>query len=234
MSRDQYSLLKDFLARRVVDVVDVPHHKLRNYNMYKVFLNGDWVGMTEEPIKLIDEMDKKKMDGSFDQKNVAIVTDHNECEIKIYCDSGRLYRPTIKVKDNVIQLKSHHVNQISLNKAHKLKKITDWEEFLMKNPGVIEYVDSETQPYLLIADKSRVVEEMRQKMTKSVDLVKNVKSRHVDNRYDDMFYLKYTNCEIHPALLLGEISTNVPFSCRNQGPRNIFFYAQSNLCPVGC
>lgn len=234
MSRDQYSLLKDFLARRVINTVDIPHHKLRNYNMYKVFLNGDWVGMTEESQKLINEMNTKKMEGYFDQKNVSIVADNDECEIRIYCDSGRLYRPTIKVQNNELQLKKHHIGQISLNKAEKMSKITDWEEFLMKNPGVIDYVDSEAQPYLLIADKSRVVEEMRQKMVKSIDLVKNVKSRHVDNRYDDMFYLKYTNCEIHPALLMGEINTNVPFSCRNAGPRNIFFYAQSEKKRFTC
>lgn len=227
MSRDQYALLKDFLAKKLINVSSVPHHKLRNHDMYKVFLNGDWVGMTENAIQLTNEMKLKKSEGYFDQKNVAIVEDHDESEIRIYCDSGRLYRPTIKVVDNVLQLKRHHINSISLNKADKLKKITDWEEFLMKNPRVIEYVDSETQPYLLIADKARVVEEMRQRMINSIDLVKTVKSRHVDNRYDEMFYLKYTNCEFHPALLLGEISTNVPFSCRNPGPRNIFFYAQS-------
>lgn len=221
MSRDQYSLLKDYLVKRVTNVIDVPHHKLRNHDIYKVFLNGDWIGMVEEPLKMTNEMDSKRSEGYFDQKNVSIVTDHDECEIRIYCDSGRLYRPTIRVKNNEVQLKSHHISNISLNKAHKMTKITEWEDFLMKNPGVIEYVDSEAQPFLLIADKARVVEEMRQKMIKSVDLVKNVKSRHVDNRYDDMFYLKYTHCEIHPALLMGEITTNVPFSCRNAGTRNI-------------
>lgn len=221
MSRDQYSLLKDFLAKCVTDVTDVPHHKLRNYNMYKVFLNGDWIGMTEKSTELVNEMDKLKSEGYFDQKNVSVVGDHDECEIRIYCDSGRLYRPTIRVKDNELVLKKHHIKQISLNKTQKATKITEWEEFLIKNPGVIEYIDSEAQPFLLVADKTRVVEEMRQKMNSSVPLVKNVKSRHVDNRYDDMFYLKYTHCEIHPALLLGEITTNVPFCDRNQGPRNI-------------
>lgn len=227
MSRDQYSLIMDYVTKKVINITDVPHHKLRNYNMYRVFLNGDWIGMTEEPQNLINEMNAKKIDGYFDQKNVSIVPDNDECEIKIYCDSGRLYRPTIRVHNNELLLKRHHIEKISLNKSQRASKITDWEEFLIKNPGVIDYVDSELQPYLLIADKSKVVEEMRQRMTKSIDLVKNVKSRHVDNRYDEMFYLKYTNCEIHPALLMGEITTNVPFTCRNDGPRNIFFYAQS-------
>lgn len=227
MSRDQYSLLRDFLMKKTKNVSDVPHYKLRDYNMYKVFLNGDWIGMTDESVKLLTEMEKLKMEGFFDQKNVSIVPDHDECEIRIYCDSGRLVRPLIKVNDNELMLKKHHIKQISLNKADKMTKITDWDEFLLKNIGVIEYVDSEYQPFLMVATKSRIIEEQRQKMVKSLNLVKNVKSRHVDNRYDEMFYLKYTHCEIHPSLLMGEITTNVPFSDRNQGPRNIFFYAQS-------
>ena len=36
----------------------------------------------------------------------------------------------------------------------------------------------------------------------------------------------YTHTEIHPSLLLGLIATNIPFCNHNQGPRNIFQYAQ--------
>ncbi len=88
----------------------------------------------------------------------------------------------------------------------------------------------ELQPFIMIADKIKTVEIERKKMVKAETLAKNVKNRHVDNRYDEMFYKKYTHCEIHPALLLGEISTNVPFSDRNQGPRSIFQYAQGKYC----
>jgi DNA-directed RNA polymerase II subunit RPB2 len=84
----------------------------------------------------------------------------------------------------------------------------------------------ELQPYIMVADKIKVVEAMRQKMIKSLDLEKDVKSNHVDNRYDEMFFLRYTHCEIHPALLVGEITTNIPFYNCNQGPRTIFSYAQ--------
>lgn len=227
MSRDQYILLKEFISKRVKNVTDVPYYKFRDYNMFKVFLNGDWVGMTDKSQDLYNEMQQLKAEGFFDQKNVSIVADNDECEIRVYCDSGRLVRPLIVVKENELLLKKHHIKQISLNKMDKVSKITDWDEFLLKNVGVIEYVDSESQQFLLIATKGRFVEEQRKKMINSINLVKNIKTRHVNNRYDDMFYLKYTHCEIHPALLLGEITTNVPFNDRNQGPRNIFCYAQS-------
>lgn len=227
MSRDQYYLLKEFITRKVKNITDVPYHKFRDYNMFKVFLNGDWVGMTDKPQELYQEMQKLKSEGVFDQKNVSIVTDNDECELRIYCDSGRLVRPLITVKDNELLLKKHHIKQISLNKIDRMSKVTDWDEFLLKNPGVIEYVDAEAQQFLMIATKGRVIEEQRKKMINSVNLVKNIKSRHVNNRYDELFYEKYTHCEIHPSLLMGEITTNVPFCDRNQGPRNIFCYAQS-------
>lgn len=227
MSRDQYALLKEYISKKVKNITDVPYYKFRNYDMFKVFLNGDWVGMTDNPQELYAEMQQLKYEGFFDQKNVSIVADNDECEIRVYCDSGRLVRPLIVVKENELLLKKHHINEISLNKVDKVSKVTDWDEFLLKNAGVIEYVDSESQQFLLIATKARFVEEQRKKMINSVDLVKNIKSRHVNNRYNELFYLKYTHCEIHPALLLGEITTNVPFNDRNQGPRNIFCYAQS-------
>lgn len=228
MSADQYSLLENYLLKKVKNVCDIPRHKLRDPKVYKVFFNGDWMGVTEDFVALEAEMTKMKLRGEFDQKNLSIVVDHDDGEFKIYCDSGRLYRPALRVINNEVVLNSKHLDTISLNKADKIHgKITDWDEFLAKYPDVIEYVDSEAQPYLLIADKVRKVKAMKEKMLKSIELAKNIKSNHVDNRYDEMMFEKYTHCEIHPALLLGEITTNVPFCDRNAGARNIFCYAQS-------
>ena len=227
MSRDQLFLLSDYLSDKLIKISDLPVNRLRDHNVYKVFLNGDWLGMTENYIKLEEEMIDMKLKGDFDQKNVSIVADHEECELKIYCDSGRLYRPVIRVENNVIKLKKHHIESISLNKADKINKITEWELFIMKNPDVIEYIDMELQPYIMIADKIKKVETQRKRLSESIDKVKDITSNHTDNRYDEMFYVKYTHCEIHPALLLGEISTNSPFCDHNPGPRWIFQYAQT-------
>jgi DNA-directed RNA polymerase beta subunit len=225
MSRDQFYLISDYLQKKVIKISDIPPEKFRNYNIYKVFLNGDWIGLTEEPNKLYEEMEKERVEGYFDMKNTSIVRDDDECEIRVYCDSGRLYRPVLKVEDNIVKLKKHHIDKISLNKNNK-DKVTSWEDFLIKYPGVIDYVDMEAQPYVMIAHKMKKVEEMRLRMEESINKIKDVKTAHVDNRYDDMMYVKYNYCEFHPSLLIGEIITNAPFCNMNQGPRNIFQYAQ--------
>jgi DNA-directed RNA polymerase II subunit RPB2 len=227
MSKDQYVLLKNYIVDKVQDITSVPYYKLRSNDIYKVFLNGDWLGITSKYIELYNDMNSMKSSGHFDRKNVSIVIDHEEFEIKIYCESGRLYRPVLKIKDNEIILKKKHIEIISLNRIDKSSKITDWEEFLSKYPDVIEYIDMELQPYVFIASKIKEVENMRQLMVNSIELSKNVKSNHTSNRYGEMTYVKYTHCEIHPSLLVGEITTNVPFFNYNAGARSIFQYSQS-------
>jgi DNA-directed RNA polymerase beta subunit len=226
MSRDQYSILKDYLQKNTVNVLITPPLKLQEASTYKVFLNGDWLGVTDKFLELSQELRKMKLHGEFDHKNVSIVTDHDDGEIRVFCDSGRLYRPMFVVEDNKLTITKDHIKTISLNKADHLKKITDFDEFIIKNPGLIEYVDMELQPYISIADKQKKLNVMSHKMTNSIELSQHVKSRHVDNRYDDMFYEKYTHCEIHPSLLIGEIIANIPFFDHNVGPRVIFAYAQ--------
>jgi DNA-directed RNA polymerase II subunit RPB2 len=191
-------------------------------------LNGDWIGMIEDPIKLCNDMETMRTQGYFDMKNTSVVRDDDEGEIKVYCDSGRLVRPVFRVENNVLVLTKQHIKNISLNKSDKSDKtkITSWEEFIMNYPETIDYIDVELQPYVMVADTQKKIEVMRQRMINSIDKVKDIKSNSVINRYDDMMYDKYNYCEFHPSLLVGEIITNVPFAHMNPGTRNIFQYAQ--------
>lgn len=227
LQTSQIGVIKSFLKKYVINVQDVSASKIREFT--KIFLNGEWLGLTKDNIKLVDMLRKNKLNNTFNL-DVSITNDIMEGEIKIYCDGGRGYTPAIRVENNEIKLKKHHIKNISLNKTQAQDKITSWEEFMIKNPGIIEYVDMEEQVYLLFADKINKVEKMRQLMLSSIDKVKNVKNNKVENRYDDMTFVKYTHCDFHPSFLLGEIATNIPFCSSNQAPRNIFQYAQGNSC----
>jgi hypothetical protein len=225
MSREQYYLISDYLMKKVTKISDMAPEEFRNYQLYKVFLNGDWIGMTSDSTKLVDDMGKKRSEGYFNAKNTSIVRDDDEYEIRVYCDSGRLYRPVLKVDENVVNLKRSYIDKISLDKNDKTK-ITSWEDFMIKYPNVVDYIDMEKQPYVMIAHKLNKVEDERKKMAGSLAKIKNTDSSHINNRYDDMMYVKYNYCEFHPSLLLGEIITNAPFCNMNAGQRNIFQYAQ--------
>jgi DNA-directed RNA polymerase beta subunit len=226
LEQSQLGLIKQFVKRRITDLRDVNPTKIKN--MTKIFINGDWVGVTDNAIKLNGELRKNKEDGSFNPL-ISIVWDIPEKEIRIYCDGGRLYRPVMKVQNNEVKLTKNLLTKISLNKSDNSKGlITSWEEFLIENPGIIEYIDMEEQPYLMICDKVDKLEEMRQQMINSIDNSKEVKTNETQNRYNEEYmFTKYSHCEFHPSFLIGEIVSNIPFCNHNAGPRNIFFYAQA-------
>jgi len=224
MQKSQVEIIKSFINKKIININDISSNNIWNYT--KVFLNGDWTGVTDNAMSLYEELRQRKLDGSFD-KTIGIVFDMYENEIKIYCEGGRGYAPAFIVSDNQIMLSKKHINSISLNKSDKTK-ISSWPEFMAKYPNIIEYNDMEEQSYKMIADKPETVYLMHKHMLSIKEKAKiKPKKELIINRYDDMLYNKYTHCEFHPSLLLGEISTTVPFVNCNAGPRNIFYYSQA-------
>lgn len=119
---------------------------------------------------------------------------------------------------------------ISLDERESKTHITNWNEFMAKHPGIIEYIDCDEKCNSMVAMLQTDVEDMRVRLTESVEWLKKVKPediKNVVNRYDDFSYVKYTHCEIHPSLLIGVVVSNIPFCECNQGPRNIFQYSQA-------
>jgi DNA-directed RNA polymerase II subunit RPB2 len=222
----QINIIKNYLKEKIINIEDVTHNELQKY--IKVFLNGDWMGTSMEPIKLLNELKEMKYKGDISNQ-ISIVLDVIENEIRINTDSGRLTRPIFVVDDNnEIKLTREMLNKISIKKSMANKGyITSWDEFMTKYPGVIEYIDAEEQQFGMISYSLVKLEEERIKMINSIEKVKEVKTNKITNRYDDMLYVKYSHCDFHPSLLLGEIPINIPFCNHNAGPRNIFFYAQA-------
>lgn len=208
----QMHIIKTFLKKELTDLRDVPTDEISKYT--KVFLNGDWLGLTKDPVRLENLLRKNKLNGTF-EPTTGIAYDIFSREIKVYCDSGRMYRPVMRVENNIVKLQREHLQNVSLNKSNK-DKITSWNDFMNKYNDVIEYIDVEEQPFLMLAENVRKVEAMRKTMIESVKKAKEIKPVII-NRYDDMVFLKYSHCEFHESLLIGEIVTNIPFSNSNQG-----------------
>jgi len=184
----------------------------------KVFLNGEWIGLTDKPFELYTELRKLKQNGIIVRTN-SIIYDIVKGEIKIYTDSGRLFRPLMTVKDNKILLTNKIINEVLGDKT--LKGINKWEALIEKYPETIDYVDMEEQYYMLVSQyKSNVLE-----MKKNESNVYPDSNKPIINRYDNSMILKYTHCEFHPTMVIGIITGNIPFANHNHGPRNIFQYA---------
>lgn len=219
----QLHIIKNILVGKLIQLNDIHPSQLIKYT--KVFLNGDWIGVCENALPLFKEFKQMKYTGTI-ESTTSIVYDDETNELKIYCDGGRLFRPVIRVENNKLLLTKKHIEMISPNKTKSETMITSWDEFMQRNPGVMEYIDSDEQAYSMISPSIETLHNMKLKEISSQQ--KAMKSKEVDktNRYGDMMFISYSHCEIHPSLLLGLIATNIPFLNHNQGPRNIFQYAQ--------
>lgn len=160
----------------------------------KIFINGGWVGVTNNPGKIVDDL-KKVRKQYADQlvKEYSIVRDISNNEIRIYTDHGRVMRPLFLVVNGKLQIDSSHIKRMRLPAGNSNRLNFD---DLVKM-GAIEFLDVEEEETAFIAMQPR-------------DLI--------GNRYKHVF----THCEIHPAMILGVSASIIPFPDHNQSPRNTY------------
>jgi DNA-directed RNA polymerase II subunit RPB2 len=164
------------------------------YNKVKVFINGCWVGVSENPIELYTEMKNKKYKGIINIYT-SIIFDYKLMEIRICNDGGRLTRPVLRVRDNKALLDHRIIDKL------KNKEIT-WNDLLTSckiEESIVEYIDPEEQNYSLIAMKAKhgYIQDGNQKIS-------------------------YSHCEIHPSTIFGVLASCIPFPEHNQAPRNTY------------
>ena len=211
----QNMIIMDFLKDRIILLGDEKPSTLHTYG--KVFLNGNWIGLTKNFIQLAMDLRKIRMNGEI-EKTVGIVLDFQQKEVRIYTDSGRLFRPLLRVEDNKLVLSKKHLEDTS---------VKTWNEFMIKYPDVIEYVDVEESLYIMLADYIQSVRKNHLIMTRVPDENDEEEKMRRINRYDDNVFVRYTHCEFHPSMMLGIVSSNIPFPNHNQSPRGIFQYSQA-------
>lgn len=168
---------------------------IEKYGDYvKVFINGIWVGFTDNPLSLFKYLKNMKMKGIINVYS-SIVFDYKWKEIRVMNDAGRLTRPLYIVENNNILINDDIIHKLDINEIN-------WNMLMLKTndkPAYIEYIDPEEQNFSLIA------------MTpKQVDI------QLYENKY------KYTHCEIHPSTIFGVLASCVPFPDHNQSPRNTY------------
>lgn len=236
--RDNTELVREYIISHPIlkNMYDVPVRDLQK--MIKVFHNGEWLKIVENKLNVDDkwyhnpalqfyaEMKEMKITGGFNPESTSVVFDYTHNEIRINTDPGRLYRPMIRINgDNEMMLTKEMIEKISLKKTDK-DKISDWREFCMQYPYPIEFIDSEEQPFLMLAENRDVLNQNRKNIIDSAKFKFSGDESKIINRYDDKFFNRFDAVEIHESVLLGEIVTNIPFGDKNCATRNIFQYAQ--------
>jgi DNA-directed RNA polymerase beta subunit len=188
--------LYDYVMPNVINISDI-NLSTELYNKVKVFINGSWVGITNEPEELYISLKEKKYKGIINIYT-SIIFDYRNKEIRVCNDGGRIMRPLLRVKNDNILITNTMMNKLKQSEIN-------WDDLLVgydNSDSVLEYIDSDEQSWSLIA-------------TKPKDLIQT----------GDRTY-KYTHCEIHPSTIFGVLASCIPFPEHNQSPRNCYQCAQ--------
>jgi len=163
------------------------------FNKVKVFVNGIWMGIANDPVSLYMSLKTKKYKGIINIYT-SIIFDFRRKEIRICNDSGRLVRPLLRVKNNKLIITQDIIKKLE-------KKELGWEDLFTDcriPESVLEYIDSAEQNMSMIA----------------MEPINLSKTTH--------FIHKYTHCEIHPSTIFGILASCIPFPEHNQSPRNTY------------
>ena len=180
------------------------------FNEVRVFVNGIWVGITKDPLKLYNDFKFKKHCGIINIYT-SVVFDYNNAEIRICNDAGRLARPLhlVNPETNDLYITRNIIERVS-------KRELLWDDLLThmccedggegsgeKKHAVIEYIDPDEQAFAMIA--------MRPK-----HLYRN------EQEPANPYIYRYSHCEIHPSTIFGILASCIPFPEHNQAPRNTY------------
>jgi DNA-directed RNA polymerase subunit B' len=107
----------------------------------RVFVNGEFVGLNPDPIKLVEGIRRLRRTGQLSyQINVAHIVSTNQ--ILIHTDSGRARRPLIVVEDGVPLVTEEHIEQLDSGEL-------SFQDLV--NQGLIEYLDAAEEENTLVA-----------------------------------------------------------------------------------
>ena len=191
------SSLYEYIKKHLIAFEDEAFDKISDIqHAVKVFINGAWIGITEDPLTLYNDMKDKKYKGIINIYT-SIIFNYKRLEIRICNDGGRLTRPVLKVRDNKAIITKEIIDKLA-------NKELVWNDLITSctlDESVIEYIDPEEQGYSMIAMKCKD------------QFLK--KTQHEG-------YFKYTHCEIHPSTIFGVLASCIPFPDHNQAPRNTY------------
>ena len=181
----------------------------QTFRQVKVFINGIWVGITRDPMRLYKDFKVMKWRGIINIYT-SVVFDYPNAEIRICNDAGRMMRPLLLVnpETNDLYITRDMIERIAAREI-------GWDDLLTHiagasgsecehiSHGVIEYIDPDEQAFSMIAMRPH-------------HLYRN------ETDTSNPYMYKYSHCEIHPSTIFGILASCIPFPEHNQAPRNTY------------
>ena len=183
-------------------------------NQTHIHINGDWIGVFDDPHYLVQVLRQKRREGII-SPTVSISWNIETNVVRMYTTAGRLCRPLYILDDNRFRISQKHIDSL------KKGEIT-WNHLLI---GGLQYMDlqSEKQEQYKFSKNDML---NREAVVEYLD-IDEINTRMVATKASQLTETKaikyqFTHCEIHSSLMMGVLSSIIPFSDHNQSPRNVY------------
>ncbi len=196
------------------------------YHNTKIFVNGDFYGITKEPDVLVSKLRSIRRQGIINIYTSVFWHQMNK-EIYINTDGGRLSRPLCIVDSpNKLRIKSSHIIKLK-NKSIR------WNNLLLPqtNERIIYDIQKGLSPENLRI-KLNENNELKEGVIEFIDCIESnnlliaVNQKELYETGRDKYQYQFTHCEIMPGMMLGVLASCIPFADHNQSPRNTYQSAQ--------
>jgi len=201
-------------------------------NSCKVFVNGNWIGIVDNPIKLVKILKLYRRNGII-PTFTSVSFDYENIEINIFTDSGRLTRPIYYIENENESFNRKEVIELFRNDRITWKQIVSGlkdkaDEFFSFKSNKL-YQLHELYPEIS-KEKDEVIFNVLNKNASVVDYIDATEEEGLliaanENELKQNKY--YTNIEIHPSLILGVMGNLIIYPEHNPVTRNSFSCGQS-------
>jgi DNA-directed RNA polymerase II subunit RPB2 len=197
----------------------------------KIFVNGNWVGVIDTPIELVNSLKLYRRNGII-PVYTSISFNYHKNEVNIYTDSGRLSRPIYYIENKKLSYDRREIHNLLESGKITWEQIisgfmpkTD-ENFKTKNNKIYDL----RSLYKEIGSDKDLIKEKLQHFKSMVDYVdtSEEESLLIATSNEDLQKNNwYTNMEIDPSLILGVMGNLVIYPENNPVTRSAFSCGQS-------
>jgi DNA-directed RNA polymerase II subunit RPB2 len=197
----------------------------------KIFVNGNWVGVIDTPIELVNLLKLYRRNGII-PVYTSFSFNYQKNEVSIYTDSGRLSRPIYYIENNKLSYDRREIHNLLESGKITWEQIisgfmpkTD-ENFKTKNNKIYDL----SSLYKDIGSDKGLILEKLQHFKSMVDYVDTSEEETllIAVSTDELKKNKwYTNMEIDPSLILGVMGNMIIYPENNPVTRNSFSCGQS-------
>ena len=214
------------------------------YHNSKIFVNGNWIGVIDNPIEFVNNMRLFRRNGII-PIYTSIAFNYKENIIYIYCDSGRLIRPLYyrnmkiqKIQDKITKI---YYESISYDRKELKEKLQNneftWTEittgFNKKDIANFNYKNNVLYDPNILYPQFKSFQALIENFKNNQSILDFIDCSEEENCFISNTYENsennnyYTNVELEPSLIFGVMGNSIIYPEHNQLPRNVFSCGQS-------